>query len=125
MKRFKRHCKSFYKNVIVKKKFKSYIQSFIDSEYRRQLNELYALTHDKVKTERRFVNVERIVHGHKVIYPEYEQMLLNNDSIPIAPIRVVQKDETYLVVDGNHRLAAVKARARKTASCVVICEVHV
>ena len=126
MKLLLRVTKSFVKNIIIKRKFKAYAQSFYDKEYRAQINRLYELTKGSSGTLRWRIPVDTLKHGHKIIYPEYEQLLVNNDRIPIDPIKVVQLDDgTHLVVDGNHRLSAVIKRAKDKGEQFTECEVIV
>lgn len=116
--------KSFYKNIILKRKFKAYAMSFYDKEYRNQINNIYKFTKHSRGTMLDAVPVDLLKHGHKIIYSEYEKVLTENDHIPIQPIKVVQlPDSTFLVVDGNHRLKAVVKRAKKNGQDKVVCEV--
>lgn len=117
MKKYIRMAKSFYKNIIVKRKFKSYWQSFVDPEYRAQLNELYEITKHSSKREIRYVKTSLLVPGHKIIYPDYALSLLkkvyDDETVELEPIRVIEHEGKFVVVDGNHRLPAIIERANR------------
>lgn len=123
MSKWERILRSFYKNVIIKRKFKSYWQSFVDIEYRAQINRLYELTKDSTGTEMRYVPTDKLVAGHKIIYPKYTQMLIDNEESPLEPIKVVEHEEKFVVVDGNHRLPAIIDRAAKHKTNATYCKV--
>lgn len=123
MKQIKRFWKSFHKNIIVKKKFKAYWISLIDKEYRGQINNLFELTKNSVGTEMRYVRTSLLVAGHKVIYKEYTDSLINNDEVNLEPIKVIESNGKFVVVDGNHRLPAILARAKRNSTTWTWCEV--
>lgn len=123
MTKFQRWWHSFKKNVIQKKKFKAYLQYYWDSEYRNQINYLFEITRNCTKKEIEQIPIWQLVHGHKVTYPDYERMLVMNDHIDLEPIRVVQHGISFVVVDGNHRLAALRSRSKKYGIQYATCEV--
>ena len=123
MAKWERILRSFYKNIIIKRKFKSYWQSFVDMEYRAQINKLYELTKDSTGTVMRYISTDLLVPGHKIIYPKYAQSLIENEESPLEPIKVVEHDGKFVVVDGNHRLPAIKARAEKHKTNSTYCKV--
>lgn len=123
MKKWQRIWRSFYKNIIIKRKFRSYWMSFMDSEYRAQINRLYDLTKDSKGTEMRYVRTSLLVHGHKIIYPKYTESLMLDDTTKLEPIKVVQSYGKYIVIDGNHRLPAIIARAERLKTEWTQCEV--
>lgn len=123
MKKFKRILRSFHKNIIVKRKFRSYWMSFVDMEYRAQINNLFELTKDSVGTEFRLVPTSLLVHGHKIIYPEYTASLMLDDTTELEPIKVVEHNGKFVVIDGNHRLPAIIARAARLKTEWTRCEV--
>jgi len=123
MSKWERILRSFYKNIIQKRKFRSYYQSFVDKEYRAQINELYELTKNSTGTEMRYVPTNLLTPGHKIIYPKYAQSLIDNEESPLEPIKVVAWSGGYVVVDGNHRLPAILARAKKHNTNATYCKV--
>lgn len=125
MKKLKRMWRSFHKNIIVKKKFRSYFMSIVDKEYRQQINRIYELTKDSKTTVMEEIPSWRIEPGHKIIYPEYELWLYCNcNNLKIDPIKVVSDGKgKFIVVDGNHRLTALKQRAFENKTCKILCEV--
>lgn len=125
MKKLARIWRSFYKNIIIKKKFKSYWISFTDAGYRAEINRLYELTKDSTGTEMRMVRTDLLVHGHRIIYPEYTKSLMLDDTTQLEPIRVVWHNDKYVVIDGNHRLPAIIARAKRKKTNGTMCEVLV
>jgi hypothetical protein len=123
MSKWERILRSFYKNIILKRKFKSYYQSFVDKEYRAQINELYELTKHSTGTVMKYVPTSLLTPGHKIIYPEYAQSLIDNEEAQLEPIKVVACSSGYVVVDGNHRLPAILARAKKHGTNLTYCKV--
>lgn len=123
MSKWERILRSFWKNIIIKRKFKSYWQSFVDREYRSQINVLYLLTKDSKGTEMRYVPTDMLKAGHKIIYPKYSQSLIDNEESPLEPIKVVEYAGEFIVVDGNHRLPAIIARAKKHNTNSTYCKV--
>lgn len=104
--------RSFYKNIIVKRKFRSYWMFITDKEYRAQINNLYELTKNSVGTRMKFVPTSLLVHGHNVVYMEYATKLMMDDNVELPPVKVVKSNGKYVVVDGNHRLPAILLRAK-------------
>lgn len=123
MKKLLRMWRSFHKNIIVKRKFKSYWTSFVDSGYRAEINRLFDLTKNSTRTEMRLVPTSLLVHGHRIIYPEYTLSLMLDDTTPLEPIKVVEHDGVFVVIDGNHRLPAIIARAARLKTEFTQCEV--
>jgi hypothetical protein len=128
MKKFKAFCRSFYKNVIVKKKVRGFFYLFFTKEGRTAVERLWELTKNCTRIEVVTLDYECIQPGHRIIYKKYADYLLKNcREIKIPMIRVVA-DPTckgrFIVVDGNHRLPALKERARRSYR-VIKCEVMV
>jgi hypothetical protein len=120
MNKFFKFLNSFYKNVILKRKFKSFFMILTDKEFRAQLNHLHFLTKDCVNQRLEDIDSDQIVYGHKIVYPEYEEYLCQQHPLSLQPIRVVLDSsvDKYRVVDGNHRLKAWKQGYNK-----IICKV--
>lgn len=125
MKKWQRILRSFYKNIVIKKKFKSYWVSFTDAGYRAEINRLFDLTKDSKGTVMRLIRTDLLVHGHRIIYPKYTESLMLDDTTELEPIRVVKHEDKYVVVDGNHRLPAIIARAKRKQTHFTYCEVIV
>lgn len=123
MKKLQRIWRSFHKNIIIKRKFKSYWQSIVDAEYRGQINRLFELTKDSKGTEMRYVRTSLLVFGHKIIYPKYALSLMIDDSVQLEPIKVVEHEGKFVVIDGNHRLPAIIERAERLGTEWTKCEV--
>lgn len=123
MTKYERWWRSFKKNIIKKKKFKAYFQYYIDSEYRAQINRLFEITKDCTSKSLEYVPVWQLEHGHKITYPDYELQLMRDDSVDLEPIRVVQQGIVFVVIDGNHRLNAIRSRAKRYGTELVLCEV--
>lgn len=118
MKKLKAFCKSFYKNIIVKRKFKALYLLMFNREFRARLEVLHELTKNCTRTEIREIHWGLIKPGHQLIYRGYAAFLRENEkTMDIPMIRVVQINSTgtyYVVVDGNHRLPALAQRAYRT-----------
>lgn len=125
MNKFIRIVKSFYKNIIIKRKFRSYWMSFTDSEYRSQITRIYNLTKNSTGAELRYVPTDTLVHGHKLIYHSYAQSLIENEEKSLEPIKVFFHEGKHIVVDGNHRLPAILFRAAKHKTNLTYCKVIV
>jgi len=110
---FKRMWRSFYKNIIIKRKFRSYWTSFVDKEYRDQIRHIYQITKHCTASKMMNIPTHMLVHGHKVIYRGYANDLVFNDCADLEPIKVVEYQGQYVVVDGNHRLPAIMSRYKR------------
>lgn len=126
MTKWRAFCRSFHKNVIVKKKYKAFGHLLFDREYRASIEKLHQLTKNCTKNEVKPVHIDDLVPGHKIVYPAYALSLFgvaNN----LPKIRVVYDNERhkYVVVDGNHRLPALilYASTRGLYKDVLFCEV--
>ncbi len=120
MKKFFAFCKSFYKNVIIKRKFKAFWLILTDPEFKANLNRLHDLCKGKKRLVTRRISKDRIVPGHRIVYPAYAQSLVG--AVYIPPIKVVydSKRRKYVIVDGNHRLPAILATSTKYAIVEVL-----
>lgn len=113
MKNLKRCWRSFYKNIIIKRKFKAYWTYFVDPEYKAQVDRIYKITEKCTGSKMMNVPTHMLVHGHKLIYFEYANNLIFNDKAELEPIKVIEHEGQYVVIDGNHRLPAIKSRYRR------------
>lgn len=122
-------CRSFYKNVIVKRKFKAFFMFLFDSEYRGAIERVYKASKGRKVTETREIEFRCIKQSHKIVYPDYAYILMRDEAREIPPIKVTlicqdkAQRQVYLVVDGNHRLPALMARAKKQGKTTILCEV--
>lgn len=107
------HFDKIMKNV-KKKKFKAMFRTLFDREYRRQIqhmiNTVKARPVDCVDSNLRLLDIE---YGHSINYPEWvvslQKQIRNQGYMSLEPVKVIwdpTKDK-YLIVDGNHRLAAL------------------
>ena len=100
---------------IKKKKFKAMLRYFYDSQYRDQVNYMVNLVkQNEVKCIETTVRIGDIKFGHSINYPKWVQILrylIHRDGyLSLDPIKVIIDNSCgkYLVVDGNHRLMALK-----------------
>lgn len=110
--------RSLFSNIL-KRKFKAILRPLYDSTYRRDLQTLRSVVGDGHHT---LVEVELplyMIHSsHAINYPDWVNTLVGRmyDTLWHPPLMKVIKDEQrsrdgyeyYMVVDGNHRLAALK-----------------
>lgn len=122
MRQLKRMWRSFHKNIIVKRKFKAYWTYFIDPEYKAQVDNIYKITAHCRASKMMNIPTHMLVHGHKVIYLEYANSLVFNDCANLEPIKVVEHEGRYVVVDGNHRLPAIMSRYKRKKMQWTKCE---
>jgi hypothetical protein len=122
MRQLKRMWRSFHKNIIVKRKFKAYWTYFVDPEYKAQVDNIYKITAHCTGSKMMNIPTHMLVHGHKVIYLEYANSLVFNDCANLEPIKVVEHEGRYVVVDGNHRLPAIMSRYKRKKMQWTKCE---
>lgn len=100
---------------IKKKKFKAMFRYFFDSNYKRQVDHMIRTVKQRpVRCVESSVRIGDITYGHPINYPKWVSTLRwriqHLGYTSLDPIKIIW-DETkgkYLVVDGNHRLAALK-----------------
>lgn len=122
--KLKKMATSFHKNVIVKKKYKSFLMAIVNPNMRRDLNRMYELTKNCTRTDLKSIPVNSLRHGHQVVYPDYALSLFAGAK-DLPRIRVVYDParDVYVVVDGNHRLPALLTYARHSNYEYIECEV--
>ena len=123
MKKILRFLSSFYRNVILKRKFKVFWALLTDKEFQKNLNHLYELTKNCTRIERLCLNAEQICYGHKIFYRSYCVKLADNkDDIPRIKVVADPKlgEDKYRVVDGNHRFLALLLRGQTVIYCEVM-----
>lgn len=122
MRNLRRAWRSFYKNIIVKRKFKAYWTYFVDPEYKAQVDNIYKITSKCTASRMVEVPTHLLVHGHKVVYLEYSNNLIFNDKAVLEPIKVILHKGNYVVIDGNHRLPAIISRSKRNKTWWTKCE---
>lgn len=122
MRQLLRRWRSFHKNIIVKRKFKAYWTYLVDAEYQEQIQNIYRITAHCRACKIMQLPTNMLVHGHKVIYAEYSKRLMQNDSLELEPIKVVEHNGRYVVIDGNHRLPAILDRSKRLNTQWTKCE---
>lgn len=113
-KMLKAQVRSFFKNV-KKGKYYSIFRGVWDSKYRADIHHMLVLTCSQdLVLGHGSVPLHSIVHGHAINYPEWVEHLAYHINIygwkKLEPIKVIwdSSKNKWLVVDGNHRLAALK-----------------
>lgn len=106
MKKFCLFLRSFWRNVIIKRKIRPYIALMTDPQYKSDIRHMYRITKDCQGVVKALIPFASIDQGHKVLYPEYVATLSRDKILP--PIKVAKDGHRYRVVDGNHRYAAMK-----------------
>lgn len=99
--------RSLWKNLILKRKFKSYWLYLTDNEYKRDIDYLYEITKHKRDWKRAVVPFGQLVPSHKVVYPEYVATIPKGSDWPV--LNVTKDGPGYRIIDGNHRFEAMKA----------------
>lgn len=94
-------------------KFKSLFRYLYDSRYRKDINNLSNLLSPlKLTSEVNYLALSQIRFSHDITYPTWVLRLVRDidNGVPMNPIKVIYdpKAESYIVVDGNHRLMAHK-----------------
>lgn len=109
---------NWIKNNLIKKKFKVILLLLTNLNFLCKIRRIKRLIRDKeLQKIPTFVRLDKLKQGHQIIYPEYVQELIKkpdtlwdmafsiyNDDF----IKVVADGDKFLVVDGNHRTAAIK-----------------
>lgn len=99
-------CKSFWKNCILKRKFKSYYLFFTDKEFKKDIEYLYQLTKFKREFVISQVTFGKLIPSHRIVYPEYVKQL--DDGRLLELLKVTKDGPGYRIIDGNHRFEAMK-----------------
>lgn len=123
MQKFKAFYKSFYKNVVVKHKFRVFFLIIFNKRFQTQINNLFELTKNCTESSFEFIAPEKIRLGHDIVYKAYALDLILDRNRKIDPIKVVKLKEEYIIIDGNHRYLALALRAlinKENILCEVI-----
>lgn len=106
--------RSVLKNI-KKGKFKALVRYFYDQSYRSDVDYMLTLVRkEPVEVVDRLISLDEIVSGHSINYPEWvfvlRQEIREYGYKSIPPIKVIydESKKKYLIVDGNHRFAALK-----------------
>lgn len=106
-----------------KMKFKAIFRYLYDRQYRAQIDNLAEYTCDKDlrAIEDVQVRVGDVMFSHEINYPSWVDALVAQIHFKglasLEPIKIMRHksfDGKYLVIDGNHRLAAMKKSAHVT-----------
>lgn len=100
-------------------KVKSLLRYVYDSEYRADINRLRDLLHGgNFTSTHKVLRLDEIKFSHNVNYPLWILKLVRQitDGVQLPPIKVIydQKRDSWIVVDGNHRLMAYRICLRPT-----------
>lgn len=105
---------SFLRNVR-KRKYYSMFRFFWDSKYRSQVNHMVSLvTRGDVVIGHGCIPLRFIVQSHDINYPEWvktlETQIRTRGYKSLEPIKIIwdHSKDKWLIVDGNHRLVAMK-----------------
>jgi hypothetical protein len=107
--------KSIYKDLR-KKKYKALFRYFYDPTYRTEVNYMLSLVRfEEMECIQSQIKIGDIVHGHSINYPlwirKLRYQIRHKGYNSLEPLKVVwdSKKSKFLIVDGNHRLSALKA----------------
>jgi hypothetical protein len=111
---FQQSIRSLYRNF-KKGKYYAIFRVFWDSEYRGQIQYMRRLTrqHDLILSHGA-VPLNSMTPGHSINYPKWVDHLVNQINTvgwkKMEPIKVIwdESQTKWLVVDGNHRLEALR-----------------
>lgn len=110
--RIKRRLGSLYRNLFLKRKFWSFFRLFVDKQYRKDIKRIIGLTAGKDYAENfAFIPVNQIESSHQINYPNWVNELEGQLRArrQLEPIKVVRTgNQIYTVLDGNHRLEAMR-----------------
>lgn len=96
-------------------KYKAVFRYFYDSQYRSNINHLMdLLCWGKLKMEEAHIRLEDIYHSHEVNYPGWVEELVqiaqdeHAAKLPLMKVLWDYERKLWIVIDGNHRLAALR-----------------
>jgi len=115
--------KSLANDLIRKKKLTAYVEYFFDPKYRQDVDYIFKLRNavlakrPKARIQKTVVHLDSLRQSHKVVYPNWVACLVsvykarNAERIVETGIEVTfcPVESRFVVLDGNHRLAALKA----------------
>lgn len=111
---FQQIVRSLYRNL-AKGKFYAIFRVFWDKEYRAEIQHMRMLTRQyDLVLGHGSIPLRAIVRGHKINYPNWVNHLVDQINTrgwkKLEPIKVIWDKSKFkwLVVDGNHRLEAMK-----------------
>jgi hypothetical protein len=94
-------------------KWKAVFKYYYKKSYRKEINKLKSiLSNGRLSSTKDVIQLSEIDFSHEINYPKWVEKLkkdLTEDHENYKPIKVFKiKDGRYIVVDGNHRLFALK-----------------
>lgn len=98
-----------------KGKFHSLFRRYHDKKYRADIKHLWKITEEyELEVTAKYMPLGMINHSHDINYPQWVEKLVGDirtmgvDSL--EPIKVIYDrfNQRWIVVDGNHRLAAMR-----------------
>lgn len=104
------------KSEIKHKKIKSIVKLFTNKCYRNDIKRLANKLHGKkYEIQLAQIPLKAIKFSHSITYSEWVLTLMmeiktgtNQFCETLRPIKVIKEDDGYMVIDGNHRLMALK-----------------
>lgn len=93
-------------------KFKAVLKYFVKKSYRKDINVIRdMLSKGALKGTKGVLPLNQIIPSHEINYPEWVVKLEANyvlHNLPFKRIKVIQHNDQFLVIDGNHRLQAMQ-----------------
>lgn len=108
-------------------KFKAVLKFYVKPSYRKDIKLLRdILSKAPLKSRKSSIILEEIHSSHEINYPQWVYKLVRDYQtlgIPFKRIKVFRYNDKWIVIDGNHRLEAMKiCLYRKEAVDVLILE---
>jgi hypothetical protein len=103
--------KLIYHDLLRKRKVWSKARLFVDANYRNDIVLLFShLSKRRFKAQRALMKLKDINFSHDINYPDWVEKLKKkiDKGGNIPDIKVTNIEGKWMVVDGNHRLAAMK-----------------
>lgn len=97
---------------LAQKKFRAVFKYYWKRSYRRDINHLKdILSRGKLHSKSSFITLGGINFSHEINYPKWVKKLeqdLKQDPNNYEPIKIFLDGDKWIVIDGNHRLQALK-----------------
>lgn len=93
-------------------KFRAIFKYFVKPTYRKDINRICSvMSKHEWYSELTELDIQDIHPSHEINYPEWVLEIINRLMIGTAsvkPIKVIEIDDRFMVIDGNHRLMAYR-----------------